>query len=234
MADRTRRGIIKFASNMSIVGMFISPLKAIADESWFDLKSDNGSPVSNSKLPGEITGDLENLPGIIWVGSVSKELTLYEFYDHNCPYCRVAANDISEALKKSPDLRLGLINNAILSPLSVQSAKVELAVLRLKGAATAYNLQHRLLTTKGSANGERALQFAVDLGCDREQLEQKASSPEVKTLLDQQIRTAANLGLSTTPAFVLGNSAVNGYPGPKTLDKIVSSGRICGEISCNG
>lgn len=232
MSILTRREIVKLTVGMSLASLLVSPPQAFADERWFDLKSDDGSPVNNSKLPGELAGKLASLPGVIWVGSSDEALTLYEFYDDNCPYCRLAVKDVHHIVQTSPNLRLGLINNAVLSQLSMQSARVELALLKLKGSGVAYQLHQRLLGTAGVANGERALQFAVELGVDRAQLERVAGSADIKTMLDQQMRAAANLGLAATPAFVLGNSAISGYPGPKTLAKIIAAGQSCGEPVC--
>lgn len=232
MSTLTRREIVKLTAGMAIASLLIPPQQTFADDRWFDINSDEGSPVNNSQLPGELTGELANLPGVIWVGSSDEVLTLYEFYDDNCPYCRQAVKDVHRIVQTIPDLRLGLINNAVLSPLSMQSAKVGLALLKLKGSAVAYQLHQRLLGTVGAANGERALQFGIELGVDRAQLEREAASAEIKTMLVRQMRAAANLGLTTTPAFVLGNTAISGYPGPKTLVKIIDAGRSCGEPVC--
>lgn len=232
MSILTRREILKLTVGMSLASLPMSPSQAFSDERWFDLKSDDGSPVNNSKLPGELVSELASLAGVIWAGSSDEALTLYEFYDHNCPYCRLAVKDMHNIGQTSADLRVGLINNAVLSPLSVQSAKIELALLKLKGSEIAYQLHQRLLGIAGVANGERALQFAVELGVDRAQLERAAGSTDIKIMLDQQMRAAASLGLAATPAFVLGNSAISGYPGPKTLAKIIAAGRSCGEPVC--
>ena len=231
MLPPNRRQTLRLALG-AVVGTLIVDASAWADDFWYDLHGDDGGPVRNTRLPGELTGELAGLPSIIWAGSRDDALTLYEFYDDNCPYCRGAAKDIDRILRQTPDLRLGLINNAVLSPRSVESAKVELAMLSLKGSRLAYALQQRLMTISGPADGERALRIGVELGVDRELLRQRAESAEVKAMLNRQMQSAANLGLSATPAFVLGNSGITGYPGPKSLSKIIAAGRVCGEPVC--
>lgn len=227
MLPTNRRQTLRLALG-AVVGSLIVDASARADDFWYDLHGDDGGAVRNTRLPGE----LSSLPGIIWAGSRDDALTLYEFYDDNCPYCRGAAKDIDRILRQTPDLRLGLINNAVLSPRSVGSAKVALAMLSLKGSSLAYALQQRLMAMSGPADGERALRIGVELGVDRELLRQRAESAEVKAMLNRQTQSAADLGLSATPAFVLGNSGITGYPGPKSLSKIITAGRVCGEPVC--
>jgi hypothetical protein len=94
--------------------------------------------------------DLEELPGVIWGGGgPSPAVTLVEFYDYNCPWCRGAAGDIAALMKSNRDLRVGLVQNAILSPQSMQAAKVHLALLQVKGAGAAHALHDRLFATPG-------------------------------------------------------------------------------------
>ncbi|MHB2205326.1 DsbA family protein [Methylobacterium sp. CM6257] len=231
MLPPNRRQTLRLALG-AVAGSLIVDASASADDFWYDLHGDDGSPVRNTRLPGELTGELASLPSIIWAGSHDDALTLYEFYDDNCPYCRGAVKDIERILSRTPDLRLGLINNAVLSPRSVESAKVELAMLSLKGSSLAYTLQQRLMAMSGPADGERALRIGVELGVDRELLRQRAESAEVKAMLNRQMQSAANLGLSATPAFVLGNSGITGYPGPESFSKIIAAGRVCGEPIC--
>ncbi|OHV18190.1 disulfide bond formation protein DsbA [Methylorubrum extorquens] len=231
MLRSNRRQMLRLTLG-SVATALIIDASAWADDFWYELKGDDGSPVRNTRLPGELAGELASLPGIVWAGARDDALTLFEFYDDNCPYCRGAAKEIDRILHQTPDLRLGLINNAILSPRSVESAKVGLAMLSLKGSSFAYALHQQLMTASGPADGERALQIGVALGVKREMLRQRAESAEVEAMLNRQKQAAANLGLSVTPAFVLGNSGITGYPGPKSLIKILAAGRTCGEPVC--
>ena len=96
-------------------------------QTW-KVESDEGRPVANMRLPGEIVGEIPALKGITYVGPAEAETTLYEFFDYNCPYCRKAAADMVSLAGSDPTLRIGLINNPILSPQSAQAAKVALAV----------------------------------------------------------------------------------------------------------
>ncbi|MBA1154604.1 DsbA family protein [Microvirga mediterraneensis] len=206
--------------------------RAQSTDGWHALKGDDGKPVPNTRLPVELTNEIDALPGVIWVGSKSSAVTLYEFYDYNCPYCRVAAKDLHVLLKQRPELRLGLVNNAILSLGSMQAAKVELALLLLRGPAIAYELHRRLFAMPGVNDGRRALDVAEGLGVPRRESEPMADSEKVGGMLREQASLAANLGLAATPSFVAGGAGILGYPGARTIGRIVASLDACGEIVC--
>lgn len=203
-----------------------------SDEGWYPLKGDDGKPAANMRLPVELTSGIDQLPGVIWIGSANSAVTLYEFYDYNCPFCRVAAKDLPKLVQRMPDLRSGLVNNAVLGLGSVQAAKVELALLRLKGQRAAYNFHRALFEVRGAKDGPRALAAAERMGVPRVQLERAADGPEVNRILSEQVRLAADLGLAATPSFVAGTVGVLGYPAPTALAGIVASLDKCGEVIC--
>ena len=204
-----------------------------AANQWFAV-TDDGHPVPNARAPIELVEDIEDLAGAIWSGPPTAPVKLVEFYDYNCPWCRAAERTREELRRANPDLRIGLVNNAILSPASAQAAKVDLAVLRLKGAGASIALHRALFGQPGRIDGSRALAVAESQGFDRSEVEKAADSPEVGRMLGQQMRLAASLGLAATPSYVIGGATVLGYPGPKALARIVADTRTCGAIRCDG
>lgn len=198
------------------------------------LTDDDGRTVSPVTLPNEVIGELEGLPGVLWLGSPSRALTLYEFFDYNCPYCRVAVKDLHALLRKMPDLRLALVNNPILSPMSAQAAKVHLALLELGGPVVTDGFHQRLLGMPGTNDGPRALKVAADLGVDRSRLEEVANSEATVARLKAGFMAAADLGLRATPSFVAGTRGLLGYPGPKTLTRVLAALDRCGDVACAG
>ena len=203
-----------------------------AANQWFAVTGDTGQPVPNLRIPVELAEEIEDLPGAIWGGPTNAAIKLVEFYDYNCPWCRSAYDQVGALLRDNRDLRIGLVNNPILSPMSAQAAKVELALLQLKGAGVAHKLTDVLYAAPGRVDGPRALAAAETLGADRREVERVADGPDVKAMLGRQMRLSASLGLVATPSYVIGGAALLGYPGPQTLARIVANARECGTINC--
>ena len=198
----------------------------------FRVDNDDGRPVANMRLPGEIVGEIPALRGVTYVGPAEAETTLYEFFDYNCPYCRKAAADMVSLSESDPSLRIGLINNPILAVQSAQAAKVALAIQRKLGSAAAWTLYRTLLAKPGRIDGPGALQAATKLGVPAAEIEGIADSEEVRLALKAQMRMAADLGLTATPSYVLGNTGLLGHPGPKALARMVAATRRCDRIAC--
>jgi protein-disulfide isomerase len=214
------------------MGALPSPAPAQTPDPWFDLLDDSGRPVTNLRVPVELTDEIELLRGAIWTGARDPVVTVVEFYDYNCPWCRKAASDLQQLRRDMPGLRLGLVNNPILSPQSVEAAKVEVAITKMQGKTTAARLHEALFAQKGVIDGERALDTAESLGLSREEIADAARATDVVEALDVQTRLAASLGMGATPSFVIGGTGVIGYPGPKTMARMTSSARECGQIVC--
>ncbi|MBX9931290.1 MAG: DsbA family protein [Methylobacterium sp.] len=198
----------------------------------FAVKNDDDRPVANMRLPGEIVGEIQALRGVTYVGPREAEVTLYEFFDYNCPYCRKAAADLVSLSAADPTLRIGLINNPILSIQSAQAAKVALAVQRRLGSEAAWRLYQDMLSKPGRIDGPSALAAAVKLGLPAAEIESIGDSEEVRLALKSQMRMAADLGLVATPSYVLGNTGLLGHPGPKAMAKMVAAQRRCDRIAC--
>lgn len=227
-----RRGLLKAGAAAAIaLGSGAAWSEQSAANQWFAVRGDDGHPVPNARVPVELAEEIEDLPGAIWGGPASSSAVLVEFFDYNCPWCRKSAGDVDDLLR-GRDLRIGLVNNPILSPGSAQAAKVELAILKLKGAEMAHRFGSRLFSATGRIDGPRALDVAGNLGLDRAAIEATADGPEIGATLRRQMRLAADLGLVATPSYVLGGAAVLGYPGPKALGRMVANTRTCGTISC--
>lgn len=223
-----RRRFLVASLGLAIAG----PAAAQSYGQTFKVENDDGRPVANMRLPGEITGQIQELRGVTYVGPREAEVTLYEFFDYNCPWCRKAAADVTALAGSDAALRIGLVQNPILSPMSAQAAKVSLAVQRKLGSAAAFAFYGQLLATKGQIDGNKALDVGAKLGVTRAELEEIADSEEVRAALRAQMHVAANLGLTATPSYVLGNTGVLGHPGVKSLARMIAAMRRCDQIAC--
>ena len=199
-------------------------------DQFYPLTDDDGHPVSNLRVPSEL--DPLSLPGIILAGSAAPDVILCEFFDYNCPFCRKASPEIDAFVQHEAGFRLALINNPILSPESVEAARVQQSVLRAYGPLRAYAFHTRLLAIRGVANRVSALGIAADLQVDTRPIIEGAADSHVLTVVDRQAKLAADLSLTATPSFVLDETGILGWPGSTTLRSMISASRRCGRPYC--
>jgi len=221
----TRRSALVFA------GAFLATGAAAEQEPHaFPLRADDGSPVVNSKIPAGL--DPTKYPGIVWKGPADAKVSLIEYFDYNCGYCREAVGDLDALVASEPAMRLGLVDYAVLSPESAEAAKVHQAVLALAGPDAAYNFHARLFKRRGHANGAAALAVAQELGLDSAKVKEMANSPAVTEALVKQARLAQQLRLEATPSFVVDGAAILGWPGPRSIKRVVAEVKKCGTVVC--
>jgi protein-disulfide isomerase len=232
LKKEAERGVRTRRDTLGLIGLgaLLAASVRAQEGQEFPIRADDGAIIQNFRVPSEL--DPAALPGIVWKGAKAADVILYEFIDYNCAFCRKAAKDIDAISAKDLDLRIGIVNNAILSLGSVQAAKVQQAVLRLKGPLAAYDFHLRMFTKHGPSDGASALRVARDMGLDSREIEASADSALVSEVLSRQAKLAANLGMSMTPSFVIAGIGLLGWPGPITLQSIVSNARKCDHPVC--
>ncbi|SOC44890.1 DsbA family protein [Shinella sumterensis] len=151
------------------------------------------------------------------MGNPDGDVTLVEFFDFNCGYCKRAAPDVQALVASDPNLRVVLKDFPILGEQSVEAAKVGLAVKRLMGATVAGEFHKKLIGLQGRADGRRAMELAQELGADRRRLEDEAAGKEVEAIIAKNLALAQRLGLTGTPTFIVGDSVIQGAVGVAPL-----------------
>ena len=149
-----------------VIFIIAAPLAAHADEGEFPIMADDGSIVANHRMPVALEGRIEKLPGVTVLGNPHGKVTLAEFYDLNCPYCRKASGEIDRLLRSDPQLRLVLVPFPVLGIPSIQAGKVELAVQQSPTPRQFYEFYRKAMASRGVMEGNRALAIAKDLGLD--------------------------------------------------------------------
>ncbi len=224
-----RRSILR--GSLALLTVPLLPRAALAQAgSLFPFTSDDGKQVYNYRLPSELS--TEGLPGVVWTGATTPDVILVEYFDYNCPYCRKAALDLDRLSSRNRGLRLGLVNNPILSLGSVQAAKVQQAVLRTAGPAKAYAFHQAIYAKRGPVDGPLALEVVAELGLDAKAIEAAADLPQVGGVIKRQAQLAKALGFEATPSFSLGNIGILGYPGPDAMARAVGSMKACDKLAC--
>jgi protein-disulfide isomerase len=212
--------------------LVLAPLAALADEGAYPIKADDGEIIANHDISTELESRIEMLPGVVVAGNPNGKVTLNEFYDVNCPYCRQASADIDALLKVNSELRLVLVPFPVLGVPSIQGTRVELAVARLAPAETFYKF-HRLLDQgRGVIDGNRALAAAKEVGLDPAKVLPVANEDALATIMIAHVKLGDALSIQATPGFVIKGVAINGYPGPKSLAAIVDAVQRCAAVIC--
>jgi protein-disulfide isomerase len=209
------------------------PFAGHAGSGFYPLKADDGDPVDNHRVPAQYESQIDKLPGVVIVGNPRGKVTLAEFYDVNCPYCRQASAGIDALLRKSPELRLVLVPFPVLGIPSIQGTRVELAVVRLASPEKFYAFHRKLDSVRGVVDGNRALAAAKDIGLDVAEVLKIANEDSLADVMTAHVRLGDSLAIAATPGFVIKGIAILGYPGPKSLAKIFESVLRCDKPMCN-
>jgi protein-disulfide isomerase len=221
-----------FARLLAVAVLVAVPLAAQADEGYYPIKADDGETIANHRVPVEIESKIEKLPGIVVAGNPHGDVTLVEFYDVNCPFCRAASGDIDGMLKSNPELRLVLVPFPVLGIPSIQGTRIELAVAKLTSAANFYKFHRMLDQSRGVVDGNRAMAAAKAIGLDQAKVLKLANEDSLAEVMTAHVKLGDDLAIQATPGFVIKGVALVGYPGPKAMAGIVASVEKCGAVIC--
>lgn len=231
MAIRRKLLLGVFAA-VAVALLLPAAARAQSENSWYPLKADDGSDVVNYRVPVELESRIEKLPGVVTVGNPQGDVTLIEFYDLNCPFCRKAAHDIASLIKSDDELKLVLVPFPVLGVPSIQAGRVELAVARLATPQQFLAFHNRIFSGRGTIDASRALAVAEDMGFSKERLIKVADEEAVTRAMIAHVQLGDAMGFSVTPAFVIKGAAILGYPGKKALADIIRSVRTCDKVVC--
>ncbi len=169
---------------------------------------------------------LFNSPRQVVLGKPDGRVTLVEFFDYNCGYCRRALSDTLVLLQEDRDLRIVLKELPILGAASTEAAGVAVAVRMQDRTGEKYLAFHRrLLGGRGPADRASALAAAREEGLDMARLERDLSSEEVRLTLEENAALARAVGIKGTPAYVIGDTVVAGAIGAAGLKEKIAAER---------
>jgi protein-disulfide isomerase len=226
----TFRAAVAIAAALICFGAAVAQSRRAASEAEYAVVGDDGQRLPNHTV--RLLGPIDRLPGVVVVGNPKGKETLIEFYDLNCPFCRLAAADLGEMLKQDPELRLVLVPYPILGVPSITAARVELAVAKLGTPEQFYAFHRKVYDQRGKTDGQRALEIATGLGLNQKDLLAAADSEQVTETMKNLVNLGTALGLEATPSFIAGNLAILGYPGPHALQAIAGAIAQCGKAFC--
>jgi protein-disulfide isomerase len=168
-------------------------------------------------------------PHQVTLGNPQGDVTLVEFFDYSCGYCKRALPDMLALLKDDPKLKIVLKEFPILGPGSADAARVAIAVRMQDTDGQKYLAFHQeLLGGPGPASKEKALAAAKDQGLDMDRLQQDMASDEVNATLSEDMKLAGAIGITGTPGYVIGKDLVLGAIGVMGLKGQIQTARDMG------
>ena len=166
------------------------------------------------------------------LGNPEGDVTLVEFFDYNCGYCRAAMPDMAQLLAEDPKLRVVLKEFPILSNESIDAARVSALV---NDADVDYWAFHEaLFTSRGQVDKKVALDAAAALGLSPVALELDMGTETVSQLIQTSYEIAKELNITGTPTYIIGNEIIPGAIGIDDLRDRIANMRACGETQCEG
>jgi len=155
-------------------------------------------------------------------GNPQGDVTIVEFFDYRCPYCKQVLPTLQTLLKEDHKLRFAYKEMPVLGPPSVTAAHAALAAQR-QGKYEAFH--NAMMATKGQITDETVYKVAGSVGLDVDRLKQDMSAPEIGQSLKANLALADALNIRGTPGFIVGNHIVPGAIDLEALRNMVADAR---------
>jgi protein-disulfide isomerase len=156
------------------------------------------------------------------------DVTLIEFFDYNCGYCRKTLPDLMKLIENDHKVKVQFMEFPILAPESIDASKVAIAAAK-QGK---YFEFHKAMFAAGRASKESALKVAEQLGLDMKRLEADMNAPETDTLISKIAEIGKDMHIDGTPTFVVGDKTNPGWTRYEELKELVDGTRKGGCKAC--
>lgn len=162
--------------------------------------------------------------GVPVAGNPNGDITVVEFFDYRCGYCKSVAPGVMETVRTDGNVRLVLREFPILGPASVFASRAALATWNM--APDRYmDFHSALIGSTGNLTEAKVLRLAEGVGLDMDRLRTAMDDPAVQAEIDQSYELAKALQIRGTPAFVIGGKLVPGAISPDTLKNLIAEAR---------
>ncbi len=162
-----------------------------------------------------------NPVGNAWIGNPDGDVTLVEYFDYNCGYCRAILPTIRKLVDQDPKLRIVFRDFPVLSDESGVAAQWSIAAAR-QGR---FGRFHDALYAAGPVTSQSLASAARAAGLDPDALARSAEAPAVGDAISQNLAMGRQLGMSGTPAWVVGNRVLSGAMPLDALQRAIADAR---------
>ncbi len=155
-------------------------------------------------------------------GNPDGDVTIVEFFDYRCPYCKQVEPSLASLIKSDGKLRIVYKEFPILGPESVVAARMALAA---KKQGKYFAFHEAMMARKGKIDDEVIFKTAADAGVDVTQAKSDMNTPEIDAILKRNYKLAEALDIQGTPAFIIGNVMTPGATDIENLRKMIAQAR---------
>lgn len=191
-------------------------LKSVED---FQLKQQKEAQKEQAKGTQKFLDEIGDSKAAFTVGNPKGDVTVVEFFDYNCGYCKKAFEDIQALLKDDKNIKIILFDMPVLGPASEEASKWSIAAAK---QGKYFDFHREIITHQGQKDEAALEKLAKKVGLDVKQLKKDAADPETQKAIDQNIEQAQSMGFSGTPGFIVGTEMVRGYIGTKAMKEMVA------------
>lgn len=158
-------------------------------------------------------------------GNLEGDVTVVEFIDYRCGYCRKANAEVEELVTSDGNIRFVLKEYPILGEESVLASRFAIAVRQIAGDEAYKQAHDRLISFRGDMTKEALGRLAHDMKLDRAAILERMDHEEVTAVIAANHRLAETLEISGTPTFVIDRTMVRGYVPLDGMRQIVEGQR---------
>ena len=162
--------------------------------------------------------DLKKIPNPS-LKNANSNITIYEFFDYNCGYCKSVMQNIFNIYKKDKRVEIVFVEYPILSNSSLSAAIASLAARNQKKY---FEFHSKLMKHTGKIDDKLLLSFAKELKIDVKKLKSDYSNEKLMLIINKNREIANRLNLRGTPAFIIGNKIYPGAMSEKDIEKAIA------------
>jgi protein-disulfide isomerase len=165
---------------------------------------------------------LENNDMLPVAGNPEGDITVVEFFDYNCGYCKKALDDVMTIMGEDKGVKFIFVETPILGRTSELAANWAMAA-KMQDKYLEYHIA--LMRNRGPLNEASLERVAEKVGLDVEKMKADANSDEVAEKVAEKSRKAAQMGISGTPAFIIDGELYGGYIGIERMREAIAEAR---------
>lgn len=179
-----------------------------------------------------LSGPIYDDPDHVILGNPEGDVTIVEFFDYNCSFCRQALADVLQLLDEDKNLRIILKEFPILSQGSADAARIGIVVGRNKDI-NYLDFHTAVYATRGQVDKQAALNAAASLGLNPIEVELAMGDDSVTQAITRTYQLAEAINVTSTPNFIIGDELLRGAVGIEEMKSKIANMRECGKATCN-